>query len=265
MLKYKVPTCLVVPVHCMSNLERLHLVLRPTLVLHAMQLSNVFTGKQLKLCRKDLKQRKRGEGWVRSGGPNIQALHSGAVHWSRVVVGFNPGIAQEHAAAHHERGGNMPGSACTVTEYKGRFVPAFSSGINRTISSYIFCLQSIHLSFSPSTVLQQYIQSMKSVQVNPPRFTRSFGLVCLASLFLSPGDVIWRIWSSLLFLIESNLLLREIMDQTWNCCQSSYGFIWGTVPWLGELKPNWVFHTGSHTHRITSDLHTYTQTPTLLE
>lgn len=91
----------------------------------------------------------------------------------------------------------MPGSACTITEYKGRFVPAFPSGINRTISSYIFCLQSIHLSFSPSMVLQQYIQSMKSVKVNPPRFTRSFGLVCLASLFLSSGDVIWRIWSSL--------------------------------------------------------------------
>lgn len=117
MLKYKVPTSLVVPVHSTSNLKRLHSVLSPTLVTLATQLSNVFTGKQLKLCRKDLKQRKRREGWVRSGRPNIHALHSGAVHWSRVVVGFDPGIAQEHAAAHHERGGNMPGSACTITEY----------------------------------------------------------------------------------------------------------------------------------------------------
>lgn len=142
------------------------------------------------------------------------AKHSGAALRSSALIQgcrWLQRIAQEHAAAHHETGGNMPGSACTVTEYKGRFVPAFSSGINRAISSYIFCLQSIHLSFSPSTVLQQYIQS--SVQVNPPRFTRSFGLVCLASLFLSSGDVIWRIWSSLLFLIESNLLFREIMDQ----------------------------------------------------
>lgn len=118
-----------------DNIKFSHLVLRPTHVLYGTKLSNVFSRKQLKLCRKDLRQRKREEERGRGGQT------SRAAYWSRVVVGFNPGIAQEHAVAHHEMGENMPGSACSITEYKGGYVPACFSETTRAISSYIFFLQ----------------------------------------------------------------------------------------------------------------------------
>lgn len=172
------------------------------------------------------------------------------------------GIVQEHAAAHHEMWGSMLGLACSITERKGRHVPERLSETATPVSSYMFCPKSNYLSFSLSMMLQQYKVYSRHVSGFTCNHTvvaynyRFSGLliqcfvICIDSHKNVCKHVIVLYWAL-------SVSTSWAIDPKWNYCLAHY------MSYFEEL-----FHdlrnrnrigcfAGSHTHSITSDLHTH--------
>lgn len=197
----------------------------------------------------------RESGACRSRRANIEAVRSRTAYWCRVVVGWNS------ARARCSKSWNVRKYA-SITERNGRYVPERLSETATPISSYMFCPKSNYLSFSPSMMLQQYKVCSRHVS----GFTCNHRVVAynyrfsglLIQCFVICIDSHKNVCEHVIVLYWAlSVITSWAIDPKWNYCLAHY------MSYFEELFHDWRNRNrigcfaGSHTHSITSDLHTH--------